>query len=372
MARTVRGQARLATVAVATLVLVMGGIACNRPATGAPAEDTTASLQAQFDALKPGGVLTLEPKVYHHSGVLRIRVPNVRVDGDGATLVATNDASSAVQIQANGVQIRDVTLSAGTQGDRWSGIDQHKLVLAGAGDSVQNVKIVGSAAAGIFVDGARDFGIRDVTISQTRADGIHVTNGSARGVISGVKTDRTGDDAVAVVSYLADRRQSSDIRISRVDVNGTRWGRGISVVGGRSVSIRDFHVASTNSAGIYIANEGAPYSTTSVDSVTVSNGRVVGANTNPGIVQGAMLIFSGGPGLHTWGVRVSGVTIAATPSSARRDVGILASGGGSVGGVALRNIRITGSSGSPLYTNVPRSSYTTSGWTIDGRAIDVR
>jgi hypothetical protein len=64
------------------------------PSASAAPGDSTAALQAKFDALSPGGTL---------SGVIVIRVPNVQINGNGATLQATNDATSSVQIKAEGV-----------------------------------------------------------------------------------------------------------------------------------------------------------------------------------------------------------------------------------------------------------------------------
>jgi len=37
-------------------------------------------LQSRFDALKSGETLTLEPRTYQHSGVLRLRVAGARVN----------------------------------------------------------------------------------------------------------------------------------------------------------------------------------------------------------------------------------------------------------------------------------------------------
>ncbi|WP_234835055.1 right-handed parallel beta-helix repeat-containing protein [Mycolicibacterium stellerae] len=335
-----------------------------------PDADSTATLQAQFDAVPAGGLLELSPQMYSHSGVLKLRVPNVRIDGNGATLHATNDATSALQILADGVQLTNLTLTAGTEGKRWSDIDQHKVVISGNGDTISNVSITGSAAAGVFVYRARDFRIDDVTITGTRADGVHVTGGSSNGVIDNVRTAATGDDGVAVVSYRNDGAPCDGVQISRVNVASTRWGRGISVVGGRNISLRDFQVANTNAAGIYVATEGDPYFTHSVESVSISGGTVTGANTNSDVVQGAILITSENAGEAVRGVQISDVAIAATPGVAQRDVGVIAEAG-SVESVTLDHIDIRGSAVPPLYSDVPGGSLTVSGWTQDGNPISV-
>jgi hypothetical protein len=357
--------------AVAAAVLLCGGLTgCGATVSGAPAEDSTRALQEQFDALRPGGVLTLSPKVYLHSGVLKIHVPDVRIEGNGATLQATNDETSSLQIDADGVKLSNLTLTAPTEGKRWMAIDQHKLVLTGSRDEVRDVRIVGSAGAGIFVYGAQDFTIADVNIVGTRADGIHMTHGSHRGSVTGVRTDKTGDDAVAVVSYAGDPSPSSDITVRNVSVASTRWGRGITVVGGNNVDIRDFDVANTDSAGLYVAAEGTPYFTDSVNSVTVSDGDITGANTNPDIVQGAVLVFSGHAGRTVAGVRISDIRIASTPKTAQRNVAIVVNSGGTVGPINLDRVQIA-DAGLPALSSDAPHAVTATGWTQDGKPVTV-
>jgi hypothetical protein len=81
--------------------------------------DSTAELRAKLDALKPGDTLTLTGR-YSHSGVLVIRVPNVTIDGNGATLNATSDPTSSVQIKADGVTVKNLNLTAPSDGPRYS------------------------------------------------------------------------------------------------------------------------------------------------------------------------------------------------------------------------------------------------------------
>ncbi len=82
---------------------------------------------------------------------------DVRIDGGEATLRAMNDETLAVQIEADGVQLSNVNLAAETGGERYSGMDQHKLVISGSRANVSHVSITGSAGAGIFVGGAENF-----------------------------------------------------------------------------------------------------------------------------------------------------------------------------------------------------------------------
>jgi parallel beta helix pectate lyase-like protein len=325
-----------------------------------------------FDQMKPGDTLTLSPVTYQHAGVLKLRVSGVHIQGNGATLQATNDATSAVQIVADNVSVTNLNLAAPLTGNRYSTLDQHKLVVQADGVTVSGVTITGSAAAGVFVYGASNFTLDRVTVRNTRADGIHITNGSNNGQVNNPTTEWTGDDGVAVVSYGGDALPCHDIVINSPTVTGTTWGRGISAVGGHNISYRNIAVSQSNAAGVYIASEGNPYYTWSVNKVDVIGGTVTGANTNPQIVHGAVLVYSGNAGHSVSDVTISGLTISNTPSSAQRNVGIVVTDG-TVSNIALTNIALQNTTLTPLYTSskVPAGSYTTSGWTLDGKPITV-
>jgi hypothetical protein len=340
------------------------------PTRGGAQPDSTSPLQAQFDALAPGGHLTLEPRTYKHSGVIIVRVPNAQIDGNGATLEATDDKTSGVRIIADGVQISNLTFKAPTEGPRYSGLDQHKVLITGKHDSLTDVNVVGSAAAGVFISGAVDFKLENVTVSGTRADGIHITGGSSAGRLDNVRADQTGDDAVAVVSYQNEPVPCSDIQITNVDVASTRWGRGIAVVGGRNVTVRGFTVANTSSAGLYVAAEGDPYYTQSVEQVDISGGSLTAANTSSDVTQGAVQLYSGNAGKTVQGVRISDVGIIGTPASAGRDVALVLDGG-SMSDISLKNIHLSGTEVTPFDSNAPTGSFNTSGWTQDSTPISV-
>lgn len=327
---------------------------------GTPGDDATDMLQSRINALQPGGTLTLDPGVYPHSGVLHIRVPGVRINGNNATLQATNAATSSVQVLANGVVLENINLTGATSGKRWSGVDQHKLLVRGNDVTLRNISITGSAAAGVFLVGANNFAIDGVTVRETRADGIHITGGSSNGRVSGSMTEGTGDDGFAVISYH-DAPPSSGIVLDSPVVNGTAWGRGVAVVGGNRISISDVRVSGTSGAGIYIATEGSEYVTQSVDGVDVSGGSVTDANRNPGVVQGAVLVYSGNGGERVSDVTIFGITISGTAPSAQRNVSVIRDAG-TISGVAFRDIRILQSDLPAFYSNAPASSYTTTGF----------
>ncbi len=333
------------------------------------AGDNTASLQAAFDALQPGQTLNLAPGTYQHSGVLTISTPNVTINANGATLQATNDTTSAVKITGNGVSLSNLNLTAPLTGSRYSNLDQNSLDIMADNVTVNNVTVTGSAAAGVFVYGASGFTLTNITVQNTRADGIHMTNGANNGHLDNITTKWTGDDGIAVVSYSADTGPCHDIVINSPTVNGTTWGRGISVVGGNNITYTNINVSATYAAGIYIASEGAPWYTTSVNNVQINGGTVTAANTSTDVVHGAVLIYAGNPATTINNVTISGLTIADTPTTAYRNTGIIVDAG-KVNNITLTNITLKNTTLAPLLTsNVPAGSYTTSGWTRNGTPI---
>jgi parallel beta-helix repeat protein len=181
---------------VLAVVAVVGGVV-GSPVAGA--QDSTAALQAKFDALRPGDTLRLDPGTYEHGGLIVIKVPGVRIDGNGATLAATNEVTSSVQIRADWVSVSNLNLSAPLGGKRYDTFDQHKLFVATNNVTLSDITVTGSAAAGVFLLGANNFRLDNITVRDSRADGIHMSDGSSNGVVNNVLTERTGDDGVAVV-----------------------------------------------------------------------------------------------------------------------------------------------------------------------------
>ncbi|UUO01677.1 right-handed parallel beta-helix repeat-containing protein [Mycolicibacterium novocastrense] len=301
-----------------------------------------------------------------------IKVPGVHIEGNGATLEATNDVTSALQIQADGVSLSNLNLTAPREGPRYSALEQHKLVVNADDVVVRDVSVSGSAAAGVFVLRADNFRLDRISVRGSRADGIHMTDGASNGVVNNAYTENTGDDGIAVVSYTPTAvgqysGTSRNIVVNSPVVNGTTWGQGVTVRGGENVTYRDIQVSGTNGAGVFIASEGAPFFAQSTRDVNVSGGSITGANVNPASAMGAVAVFAEHPGFSAGNITVSDLTITATPSSARQNITVLANGG-SVDNVVFRDIRIRQDGElSAIYSNAPPGSYTATGVTVNGK-----
>lgn len=263
-------------------------------ATGAGLHDDTAAIQRALDALQPGQWLVFPPGRYRHAARLLIRRERVTLWGAGATLHASNPADQALLIQASGVRVRGFRLTAVTDHRRaapWESRlaiwregeeappvtdielrDNHIVATGPAGSPLAN----SSSSAAIFVHRVHGFAVIGNTIQRSLSDGIHITGGARHGRVLGNTVRESGDDMIAVVSYLGEgdvgalppaqvaqslarRRRDElvqDVLIADNDVAGQYWGRGISVVGGEHVSILHNRIdATTHAAAVYIARE---------------------------------------------------------------------------------------------------------------------
>lgn len=338
-------------------------------AVGDGVADDTSALQAALDALDPNDVLVLpQGRVYRHDDVLRVTRPWSRITGPGR-LLAGNEERSALRLEAEGAQLTGVELAITGTTRRWTGSDQHRLVLGNhAGIVVEDVVVTGSAGAGVYVHGASGFRLTDVTVSDTRADGIHMTGGSQDGVLERPVVNRSGDDGVAVVSYQDDAQVTRRISVEQPTVNGTTWGRGITVVGGEDIVYRGARVSDTSASGIYIATEGDPWFTYSVKRVSVLDAQVLRANQNEEVDHGAVLVSGAHQGTVVEDVTLDGVRIEDTRTSASRQVGLLASGG-AVDDVHLRRVTVSG--GGPVFhADTGSDSYVATGWVVGGESVD--
>ncbi|MBV9090029.1 MAG: right-handed parallel beta-helix repeat-containing protein [Mycobacteriaceae bacterium] len=364
-------------VVLVVICFVVAAGASRNLAHGAPPGDSTAALQARFDQLKPGETLNLEPGTYQHSGEIYIRVPGVQIDGNGATLQATNDPTSAVWVTADNVTVSNLNLTAPQGGPRQDSTDRSKLVVGANGVTLRDVTITGSSSVGVFIGGAKNFRLDRVTVRDTRADGIQITAGSSDGEINDSTTERTGDDGFAVLGYSEQKlgyhsEPCRNITINSPVVHGTTWSRGIVVAGGEDIHIHNISVSNTSLAGVFIAAVGDPFFMQSSNGVEVTGGTVTGANMTPGFPMGAVTVSSDYAGHGVANAVISDLTITDTAPTANGNVTLEATNGGFLNKVVLRNIHIQQRSDLPaVHAEAPGHSFALSGFTMNGNMIDV-
>jgi Right handed beta helix region len=362
----------MAVVAATAGAMAVVSFSGGQVASANPADDGTAALQARFDQLKPGDTLTLDPDTYPHSGMLYINASNVQINGNGATLQATNPATAALVIQGDNVALTNLNLTAPVGLPRQDGTNQTMLIFGRSGVTVSGVNITGGSSAGMYIPNASNFRIENVTIRDTAADGIQLTAGSNNGQVNNVTTERTGDDGIAVVSHTAGPAAGMchDIVVNSPVVLSNNQARGLAVVGGERITFNNVNVSNTSAAGVFVGSQTA-FATGSSTGVTVNGGAINGANYTA-FPMGAVAVYSGTPGQTVADVTISGLTISNTPAAAQHNIGV-ATAGGTLSNINFRDIAIQQSGDLPvLYAlDAPRDSYTATGITLDGTPYTV-
>jgi hypothetical protein len=304
----------------------------------------------------------------------------VHLSGPG-TLLATSEYRSSVWLNADNVMTEGgLKLKAINITKRWRETQQHKLWVANThtGITVQDTTIDGSAAAGIFVNGASNFTLNRVIVMNTMADGIHMTNASHDGIVRDAVVRGTGDDGIAVVSYLSNPQAVHDIQIINPKVYSTTWARGLSVVGGYNISYSNIYVEASNASAVYIvqtsAKEGveASWDTHNVNNVKVIGGSLVNSNTNGSVNNGAVVVAAAGPaGRTVSNVTMSGLLIKNTRPDAARNVGVFTYNGGTVSKILFKGIKTVGGPKKYFDTNAT-GGYSATGWIVDGLGVPSR
>jgi hypothetical protein len=243
-------------------------------------DDREAILRA-LDALPGGGTLVFTPeKTYAKRGVIVVRHPGVQLWGYGAVLYsivtdgqldARGGAGVAVQLDAPRTAVYGLTLVSNMRGR----VVGHPN-LAGIWLSSEDQAAVDNRLeyTNIFVRQARRFVVARNVVYRSTADGIHVTTGSAQGKVVGNVVRETGDDMIAVVSYGLGEPNVGPVLIADNDVSAQYWGRGITVVGGHDVEIRNNQISRTPfGAGILIHSE-TSYKTSNVRNVVIDSNQI--------------------------------------------------------------------------------------------------
>ncbi|WP_244103527.1 right-handed parallel beta-helix repeat-containing protein [Burkholderia ambifaria] len=273
----------------------------------ADGRDQADALQKAFDSLQAGQRLVIAPGRYVVGHSLAVNVPQAVISGYGATLAATNPADQTIVMRGTGSTLVGVTL-AGTGTTRLTTPESTKVEVTGADVQVLGVTIQGGASAGIFVFGGNGIAIVGNTVRATLADGIHTTYGSTNVLVQNNTVTGTGDDLIAVVSYLGDGRLSSNVLIDHNSVSGNAWGRGITVVGGQGVTISNNTVDGVEkAAGILVAQEDS-WKTYGSSNVVISGNTVTNIQ-NSNVNNGLPPTQQGAIELDTWTGTVSGVAV---------------------------------------------------------------
>lgn len=336
-------------------------------AAGDGVVDDTAALTAAIAALNPGDELRLASgKTYRHSTVLKFIEDNVTITG-GGRLLATAEQTSGVWLLADGITVEDVIFGITSTTQRWAEFEKVKLLAKDCTDlTIRHVLIEGSAAAGIQTARLSHFLLDDVTVRDTRSDGVHIATQTSYGRLRGVVTHNTGDDGIAVVSYAG----PGEGICHHIEAVGCRSinssARGFSVVGGSDITYTDSEVYGSTAAGLLISSE-AGSNTHPVSRVRIRGGRLVAVN-DAANYQGAIVVAGEGATRPVTDVTIEDVFVQdlRTPNDGNR-LTLVTYSGAAVTGIQFK--RVSFRNCPQLYpenTNLPATAYNYVDIFVDG------
>ena len=236
----------------------------------------TAAIQRALDSMTNGGTLVFPPGTYKYTSALGVTRPGTKLWGyGGATLHNGVSTVNAITLAAANTAIYGFKLTTAPI-TRGSGVHAQIGLRGGPGQEAIDNRLVGPAnlaGLGIMAWGASDFLIARNHVEKTAADAIWMVGGSRNGkVLENVVRD-AGDDMVGVVSTIG-WPINYNILIERNDVAQQFWGRGISVVGGKDVTIRNNTIAHTYAAAGIIITQEDNFNTWEVRNILVEGNKI--------------------------------------------------------------------------------------------------
>jgi hypothetical protein len=334
------------------------------------------ALQQAFDNTAAGTAIRIPAgKVCAHSNVLEARKDGMKIIGPGV-LLASDAVNSAIRVHGANVTIQDLTVSgvATVRDPMGRSVAAGVFIEGASGTAVRNVTFQGNAnnqglgTNGIFNDNGTNFTFDGVTVNNSKADCIHNTNGAANGTITNAIVRNCGDDGIAVVSYFKDGKLCHDITIDSPKMYGQTWGRGMTVVGGKNITYKNFYIEDSFGAAIYLGTEGNEYNTYAVDNIQYLGGTIVRANRGAAQVNhGAILVTNYmQPTVTNTNVLIRDVTIQDTTAAAGKQIGI---DGSPNSRIQFINIGVTGGTNHVLDVgSTPANQYNATGITYNGAA----
>jgi predicted lipoprotein with Yx(FWY)xxD motif len=271
-------------------------IAAGQPATPAPiktlqvkdfgavgngVKDDTAAIQAAVNkAGELGGAKVYFPKgIYILKNTILVQRDNITLEGVGweAELRLMSHPQRVITIKnAKHSIVRNLQVSLGVTGVSRDDADEGIYVTGNSTDFLIE-KVLGNAK-GIMVRGNVTQGvIRNNSIKNSLADGIHITNGANNIDIVSNTLENTGDDAIAVVSYVSGINYAYKINIISNHIKNSK-ARGIAHVGGKNVNIFANVIEGTSSSGILI-DQDRNYNTFPSYNTMIEDNTITGAGT---------------------------------------------------------------------------------------------
>jgi hypothetical protein len=268
-------------------------------AKGDGVTDDSDAINRAIAAMRGGGTLVFDPgRVYLKRKHILVRTPGVRLWGYGAVLYAyvtdaevaadsgpgsgRNASQISIQLLAPGTSIYGFAIVSNLR-KRLTGTQAHPgvFVASDANEVIDNrfeytqngVRVRGQRKATSFV-------IARNVVYRTTSDGITVSGPSFGGRVLCNVVRETGDDMISVLNYgVGEPNDVARILIEANDVAGQYWGRGVTVHGGRDVTIRGNTIARTSGAGIFVRGGADTYKMANVRNVLIDANTITDVET---------------------------------------------------------------------------------------------
>ncbi len=203
-----------------------------------------------------GGIVYFPKGIYLVDGSIVVNKNKVELEGAGweSEIRITQHPERVIVIEGSSNNaVRNLQVSLGVPGGTRNDHDEGIYVTSKASNFI--IENVLGNKKGIMVRGQVNKGIiRNNTIRNSLADGIHITGGSSNISIENNDLIETGDDSIAVVSYRSQQALSSNITIKGNRIQRS-YSRGIAHVGGKNVLISNNRIEGTSSSGILVVED---------------------------------------------------------------------------------------------------------------------
>ena len=239
-------------------------------ATPNDGSDDTGAIQAAMNGMSSGGTLVFPAGEYRYSNTLSLRHDNVALWGyEGAYLHNTRSDDSYVRqivIRGNGSGIYGFRISTQRHTRGSSGADYLIVLTDGTNQEAMDNQL---EWGGIHITGGTSgYRVSGNSVVDSTADSIRHTDGATNGVVTGNYVRGAGDDMISVVSTKGERKNAG-ITIEGNDLADQYWGRGISVVGGDNITIRNNRISGTACCAAILVAQESVYNTMGVRNVVV-------------------------------------------------------------------------------------------------------
>lgn len=329
-------------------------------AKGDGVTDDSDAIIAAIASLKTRGTIVFTPgKTYAKTKGFVLAVPGVRVWGYGAKMFSIvtaeqiragkNAVQLGFQLKAPDTAVYGLTIFSNLRSRLVGAMGNGAIQVTGPRQQVVDNRIE-YTGNGVLVREGTDFLVARNVVFRSTSDGIHTTTRSKHGRVACNIVRENGDDMIAVVSYGIGDPNVGDVLIEDNDVAGQYWGRGITVVGGYDVTIRNNKVdKTTHGAAILVASDKS-FKTSNVKNVVVEGNTITDVqNTDPAynprgefnrVNQGAIDVFA------PKGQSVESVVIRNNSIARAKSDGIYVHG--EVCGIGLESNQLKDVSGVPI------------------------